>query len=65
MIAMVPTLGVLLGNKQLGDLGNLLMIQDVGDAGTYVSSNAKLCFTVAVTWSQRPQSVLEYSLQQV
>ena len=54
-----------LGNAQLGDLGNLLMIQDSGDVGTYVGNNGKLCFSAAVGWSQRPQSYLEYNLGQV
>ena len=60
---MVTTVG--LGNAQLGDLGNLLMIQDSGDVGTYVGNNGKLCFSAAVGWSQRPQSYLEYNLGQV
>ena len=61
---MVVTM-LVVGNAQLGDLGNLLMIQDSRDVGTYVGNNGKLCFSAAVGWSQRPQSYLEYSLGQV
>ena len=54
-----------LGNALLSDIGSLLTIQDSGDRGTYVANNAILCFGAAVSWSQRPQSYLEYDLDQV
>ena len=63
MVVMVTMLGI--GNAQLTDLGNILLIQDTHDVGTYVGNNGKLCFSAAVGWSQRPQSYLEYSLGQV
>ena len=54
-----------LGNKNLLDLGNLLLLQDNSDSGTLVSGNELLCFNAPVGWSSRNQSLLEYNLASV
>ncbi len=54
-----------LGNKNLVDLGNVLLLQDNSDSGTLVSGNELVCFNAPVGWSSRNQSLLEYKLASV
>ena len=54
-----------LGNKNLVDLGNVLLVQDISDSGTLVSGNELVCFNAPVGWSSRNQSLLEYDLASV
>jgi hypothetical protein len=49
------------GNSRLVDMGSIRDVQYSASSGTYVTNNERLCFSASIRWTDREDSLLEYS----